>query len=262
MRRSLLPIVLMIFMLFSLGSCSDKFSNKNRISSLRLFSEDGKESGISDIEGEKKLLMFFPDDSGYKSEAAYKLTEIFGDTVHVIAVFKEQIPDEMKEVFVDDKTDWYYCNSKSIFKEEVQIFLTDKDGKILGTFGSSFAGAAAEMASDCDKEELRRKITGFLISENEESFSGDTLLIAYKPSCGKCAEMLQRVYSRKDRLKEKYNLVTLVSGADELHPEFGDFTVIDVSEIYLKALRLENNMGFFLIQNGEYIGSVEENQLY
>ena len=194
MRRSLLPIVLMIFMLFSLGSCSDKFSNKNRISSLRLFSEDGKESGISDIEGEKKLLMFFPDDSGYKSEAAYKLTEIFGDTVHVIAVFKEQIPDEMKEVFADDKTDWYYCNSKSIFKEEVQIFLTDKDGKILGTFGSSFAGAAAEMASDCDKEELRRKITGFLISENEESFSGDSLLIEYMAYCLNFAVILLCVF--------------------------------------------------------------------
>lgn len=261
-EKCLFAIILISILLFSLGSCSRTRSAENRIASLRLFSEDEQEVRISDLGGDKKLLLFFLNESGCKRESAYKLTEVFGDTIHMIAVFQDRIPEGMKELFSNSETDLFYCNSKSIFKEEVQIFLTDKDGEILSSFGSSYAGAAAVLSSYCDREKLRKKVTELLLSENAESFSGDTLLIAYKPTCRKCAEMLQHVYDQKDRLSEKYNLVTLVSCLDELHPEFGNYKVIDVSEIYLKALRLENNIGFFLIQNGEYTGGIEENQLY
>ncbi len=42
----------------------------------------------------------------------------------------------------------------------MQTFLTDKNGIIFGTLGSSYAGAAAALALDCGREVLRKKVTG------------------------------------------------------------------------------------------------------
>ncbi len=226
------------------------------LSAVLLKDSSGNEKSVASLDGEIKLLIFFPDEGDLKIDQAVRLSSIFSDTVVIVPVFFERIASETEQKFLNFGVTPYLSEDKDLFKKEANIFLTDKDGNTLYTLGSSYAGAASELAKLIDTETLRKKVMSMLIGENLDELSdGDVLLIVYKPTCSLCRETLDKVYNERNELKEKYKVITLVTAEDETHPELGHEEIVDTSGIYLKSLKEEDNIGFFLIRNGEYINS-------
>lgn len=200
---------------------------------------DTKELRISDVPGEKKVIAYLPE-SG--AEADYKrLYAIYRDTAAFVPVYTET------------RDGGYTCRDGSLAGDETKLFLTDAEGGVISSFGSSFGGAAKELAGMCATDALRERVISLICGEYGIP-DGEVLLIAYKPTCRLCREELDEIYSRRDELKKRYYIVVLTTSEDTGRGDLGDVSFIDVPEIYLKSLKPENNIGMYLIKDGEYAG--------
>lgn len=200
---------------------------------------DAKELRISDVPGESKVIAYLPQ-SG--AEADYKrLYAIYRDAASFVPVYPEA------------RDGGYTCRDGSLAGNETKLFLTDAEGGVRSSFGSSFGGAAKELAGMCGTDTLRERVIPLICWEYGIP-DGEVLLIAYKPTCRLCREELDEIYSRREELKKRYYVVVLTTSEDTGRGDLGDVSFIDVSEIYLKSLKPENNIGMYLIKDGEYAG--------
>ena len=206
---------------------------------MAVYACDGSELRVSDVSGENKVIACLGEN---RAESNYKrLCRIYSEDVAFVPICRE--PREGS----------YTCRDGRLSGDETALFLTDREGNVISSFGSSFAGAARELAGMCDTESLRKRVIPLICREYGIP-DGEVLLIVYKPTCRLCRERLDEIFSRRDQLKDRYFVAVLSTSNDPERAGLGDASFTDESEIYLKSLKPENNIGMYLVKNGEYAG--------